>query len=324
MSKPIAIAGAGLAGLITACFFKKAPVFEAGPRAPQHRALLRFRGEEVSKITGIPFKAVKVDKAVVYGNSMYQGTCPLNLANMYSHKVTGRYVGRSIMKLESGVRFIAPDDFYDRLIEEVGEERINFNTPINDAFKFSGDQRSRPTIISTIPMQVMIKLLNMESDNQLSFAFVRQPIVVHRFKVMTPCDIYQTIYFPSDDLRTYRASITGDTVIIETIANHADSHYMAVDTELAYIVKQFGIHPNQCDLDSVEVVDQKYGKIVDMPKDMRQAVLYDMTVNHDVFSIGRFATWRNLLLDDVADDLKKMDSLIHATDYNRFKNFGHN
>ncbi len=322
MSKPIAIAGAGLAGLITACFFKKAPVFEAGPRAPQHRALLRFRGEEVSKVTGIPFKAVKVDKAVVYGNQMYQGTCPLNLANMYSHKVTGRYVGRSIMKLESGIRYIAPDDFYDRLIEEVGEERINFNTPIDEAFAFGHTHTPRPTIISTIPMQVMIKLLGMESDHQLPFAFDRQPITVHRFKVNTPCDLYQTLYFPADDLKTYRASITGDTVIVEMI-NYGNKSYLSTEHELAYIVKQFGIHPAQCDLDNVEVVDQRYGKIVDMPKDMRQAVLYDMTATHKVFSIGRFATWRNLLLDDVADDLKKLDSLIHATDYNRFKNFDH-
>ncbi|QDH49653.1 oxidoreductase [Pantoea phage Kyle] len=317
LTKSIVIAGAGLAGLITACHFKKAPVYEAGPRMPQHRALLRFRGEEVSKLTGIPFRAVRVDKAVVYGNQMHQGTCPLNLANMYSLKVTGQLSGRSIMKLETATRYIAPDDFYDRLIEEVGEDRILFETPIDEAFNFNLD--NRPSIISTIPMQVMMKITNLEHDEQIPFAFARQSISVHRFKVNVPCDIYQTIYFPAEDLKTYRASITGDTMIVEMIENGGS--YMDTDIELAYIAGKFGLHPTQVDIASAEVVDQRYGKIVDMPQDLRQAVLYELTSQFRVFSIGRFATWRNLLLDDVADDVLKVDNLIHATNYQRLKNF---
>lgn len=325
MSKQIAIAGAGLAGLIAACHFKKAEVFEAGPRIQQHRALLRFRGEDVSKVTGIPFRAVKVEKAVYFGNQMYQGTCPLDLANKYSYKVTGGYTGRSIMKLEPGVRYIAPDDFYERLIDEVGEHRIHFNTPIDKVIsdmKFGNALQGGKVIVSTIPMQIMMKLLDMESDQNIPFSFHRQNVTVHRFNVNIKCDLYQTIYFPADDLKTYRASITGNTFIIEMV--EGGKGYLATEHELAYIVKKFGIEPHQCDLDSVETVDQKYGKIVDMPTDMRQAILYDMTAKHDVFSVGRFATWRNLLLDDVVGDLKKLEALIGATDYNRFKRFNQN
>lgn len=57
MPKPI-IVGAGLSGLIAACKFPQASVFEASPseKPAGHQALLRFRNESVSRITGIPFK----------------------------------------------------------------------------------------------------------------------------------------------------------------------------------------------------------------------------------------------------------------------------
>lgn len=319
MNKNISIIGGGLAGLITACYFKNAEVYEAGSKVPQHRALLRFRGEEVSKLTGIPFRAVNVDKAVVYGNQTYQGRCPIDLANMYSLKVTGRIGSRSIMKLESATRYIAPDDFYEQLIHRVGD-RVWFDHPI-DKPCLDSLLRDGP-VISTIPMQLMMGILEMEKHAQVPFAFERQAIKVYRFKLNVPCDVYQTIYFPAADLRTYRASITGDTAIIEMINTTPygwSTAFNDMGQEVAYVMGKFGVLPHMYNDEDVELVDQKYGKIVDIPADIRHGVLFEMTMSHNVFSIGRFATWRNILLDDVAEDIKQVDQLINASDYARFK-----
>lgn len=309
MSKTPIILGGGLAGLIAACHFTNSPVYEAAPRAPQHRALLRFRGDSVSRLTGIPFRPVTVCKAVVYGNQQYHGTCPIGLSNEYSFKVTGQISGRSIMNLEKSQRFIAPDDFYDQLTDRIWN-RIHFNSPISG---LEEDEK----YISTIPLNVMLDICGLDKS-QLNFGFDRQQITVHRLKVAAKCDVFQTIYFPEPDLRTYRASLTGDTLIVEMIQRHPHGRkfdYRDEIDEVMDIARHFGLRHYMLDMDSHEVVDQKYGKIVDIPSETRHAILYQLTTDHNVYSLGRFATWRNILLDDVAEDILEVDTLLKASSY---------
>ena len=57
------IVGTGLSGLIAAHIWPNANVFELSPSPiEQHKALLRFRSDVVSQVTGIEFKRVKVRK----------------------------------------------------------------------------------------------------------------------------------------------------------------------------------------------------------------------------------------------------------------------
>lgn len=323
MKQPVMIIGGGLAGLITACHFPNSIVYEAGERAPQHKALLRFRGEEVSRITGIPFKAVTVDKAVYFRGNYYHDHCPINLANMYSMKVTNQFGSRSIMKLKTATRYIAPDDFYDQLVDKLGD-RIFFNTPVDALCGYS-----ETPIINTSPLPVMMKLAGI--DQKIDFSFDKANIRVYRFKIKRKCELYQTIYFPDYSVRTYRASITGDTLIIETIplvsvseaaveAAGGITRYRDIKlrAEVDEVLTAFGLSWSDIALEEVEKVDQKYGKIVDIPKDLRHALLLQLTMDLNVFSVGRFATWRNILLDDVAHDLAEVEKLIKANNYQKF------
>lgn len=315
MNEPIQIIGGGLAGLITACHFPNSIVYEAGPRIPQHKALLRFRGESVSRITGIPFRAVTVDKAVFYHNQYYHDRCPINLANLYSMKVTQQYGSRSILKLETATRFIAPDDFYDQLVDKLGD-RVKFDSAIDGISGYA-----EVPIINTAPLPVMLKLAGIA--DQVDFKFNKSNITVHRLKIRRPCDVYQTIYYPDPDLMTYRASITGDTLIIEMripeSIREAEGMQRAINDEIWQIAKTFGLSPmSDLDIREKETVDQRYGKIVDIPKDLRHALLLQLTMDLNVFSVGRFATWRNILLDDVAEDLLEVEKLIKANSYEKF------
>ena len=317
MSNPnIKIIGGGLAGLIAAHHFKNANVFEAGPRMQMHNALLRFRGDDVSKITGIPFRKVRVYKEIYWHGKTYQGKCPMAWANLYAKKVTGKISGRSIMKLDEADRFIAPDDFYDQMVDRLLDEgRLFFNCPV------SGEdiKRTQDGItgwINTAPLHIVLAQLG---DTGLlperESSFDRAPIAVHRYKICTPCDVYQTIYFPSHNIDVYRASITGDTLIVESInaANVVGQH----EFEMESVLRAFGLVESDIDWESETKIDQKYGKIVDMDEKARQAILFHLTDKHNIFSLGRFATWRNILLDDVAADLPRIEKMMMASDYMR-------
>ncbi|QBQ72383.1 hypothetical protein CPT_MTx_077 [Serratia phage MTx] len=311
----IKIIGGGLAGLIAAHYFKGAHVFEAGPRKQMHKALLRFRSDDVSNITGVPFRKVRVYKEVHYQGKTFQGKCPIALANMYAAKVTGAISGRSIMKLEECDRYIAPDNLYEVLCDRLESEgRLWFNQAIEGRnFKSVSEvKRSDVSWINTAPLPVILKLLGIE-DCDLMTGFKRSPIIVARYKVKTPCDVYQTIYFPDEHSSLFRASITGDILIVESM-NSFQTHNNAVSAAAA-----FGLSGKDIDFEAGEIVDQAYGKIMDLNAASRESILYQLTNKYNIFSLGRFATWRNILLDDVADDLPKIERLINASNYGREK-----
>jgi hypothetical protein len=301
------IIGAGLAGLITACKIKDADILEAGQRLERHKALLRFRDTSVSGVTGVPFKKVHVHKAIFYEGE-YHTRCNIFLANQYARKVTGAYsADRSIWNLESAERYVAPSDFYDRLVER-HSDRISWSTPLARV------DRGQPNVlISTIPLPVMLKATGFLTRH---LELVHSPIRVARYAI--PTDVYQTIYFPDPHVRLFRASISGGILILES-TNAPNGHTQAYteEDELHMAVAAFGIDFYDIDCEQLESVEQKYGKIVEIPREEREAILYELTRDYNVFSIGRFATWRNILLDDVAHDIEQIERLINASAYGR-------
>lgn len=290
------IVGAGLAGLITAHAFPTMPIVEASPEPrAMHKALLRFRSTAVGDLVGIEFKPVTVRKGIWNRGWLAPS---INSANAYSLKVTGKVLDRSIWNLQEATRFIAPDDLYERLIESVGH-RIRWKTeaPFN-----------LPTLkISTAPLPATLEACGIEHD----LTFERAPITVCRLRVLN-ADVYQTVYYPSPDTRLYRASMTGDMLIAEFVGEPEPGW-------LDDCLNSFGLM-GLLDLEMISevgVVEQKYGKIAPVDDAGRRRLIVQLTQNHDVFSIGRFATWRNILLDDVVNDITVVKRLIGASPYHR-------
>jgi hypothetical protein len=60
----------------------------------------------------------------------------------------------------------------------------------------------------------------------------------------------------------------------------------------------------------LESIDQKYGKIASIDDAVRKQLLFALTHNHTIYSLGRFATWRNILLDDVVNDIAAIKRLL--------------
>jgi hypothetical protein len=89
-----------------------------------------------------------------------------------------------------------------------------------------------------------------------------------------------------------------------------------VQSDMTEVLDAFGLVE-----DDVEVIDanhkQSYGKIAPIDEPLRRFVVENLSQQHGVYSLGRFATWRNILLDDVLQDLNVIKKLVNADSYTR-------
>ncbi|MCI0527575.1 MAG: hypothetical protein L0Y56_09050, partial [Nitrospira sp.] len=69
-------------------------------------------------------------------------------------------------------------------------------------------------------------------------------------------------------------------------------------------------------LNNIKATGQSYSKILPTDNDARREFMHWATKNHNVYSLGRFATWRpGLLLDDLVQDVRLISKWIHRQDH---------
>ncbi len=292
------IVGAGLTGLIAGYIFPNASIIERRPGpTQQHRALLRFRGDAISTLTGIPFRKVRVHKGIYSAEDGGFCACNIRLANLYALKCTGSVLNRSIWDLDPVDRFVAPEDFYERMVLSRAKQ-IEWGHPADPA---EGPQ------LSTIPLpQAVEAFLPSEEWPAEIPQFKAAPISVRRMRLNGGADVHQTIYFPGPEAGgTYRISVTGDLVIQESM--HPGHKLGMMDVEGI-----FGLPSGSLTL--IDEVEQSFGKIAPIDDRIRRELIYKLTAQANVYSVGRFATWRNILLDDVLNDLRVVKGMMEQQD----------
>lgn len=287
------IVGAGLAGMIAAHVFPTMPVVERNlyPATP-HRALLRFRSPAVGEVTGIGFNPVTVRKGIWLDGDWVEPN--IRAANLYSRKVLGVLADRSIWNTDSVTRWIAPPNFYEQLLEQVGH-RIHWGT--------HADFSTGEPVVNTAPLPVVLDEIGISYKQ----SFRRAPITVHKFAIPN-ADVYQTVYFPSPDHTLYRASITGNVLICE-FSGELDGEWWE-ELSAAFALDNVLSNP-------LESGEQRYGKIADIDDSWRKAMIARLTQEYNIFSVGRYATWRNILLDDVVHDVTVVKRLMNQSTYER-------
>jgi len=299
MSAQPMIVGAGLAGLLAAHAWPRAQVLEARPRPEAiHKAVLRFRSRAASVLTGIEFREVLVRKGIWSEGAAVAPS--IRCANLYAQKVLGRLTGdRSIWNTEPATRYIAPPDFYEQMVGVVGS-RIAWGEVVDFTL-------GKGPLVSTAPLPVTLAAVGYEAANQMNFHHA--DIHVERLRVKG-ADLFQTIYFPDAATGVYRASFTGDLLIAE------GSRAITPQDLQQNVFPAFGLLPGWGNVEAVGPPSrQSYGKIAPLEDAPRKAAMYHLTVRHNVFSLGRFATWRNILLDDVVDDIAVIKRLMRADGY---------
>lgn len=287
------ILGAGLNGCLAAMKFKEARILEYLPNPSVHKAVLRFRTEDVSQLLGIPFKKVQVQKGIVINGEFVQPS--IRNSNWYAKKVTGMAASRSIDNLEPSIRFIAPDDLHIQLLARL-HKRIEVNV------NYVPHKRDEP-VISTVPLPVLCEKLGL--DNPISTERLAKPVHVRTIK-FARAELYQTIYYPAIGFPVYRASMTGNTMIIEATSQITSRDCMKV-------INDFGLESMEHTFG--DDVIQQYGKFVPLDDIYRKRLMLKLTAEYGVYSLGRHATWRKLLLDDTPKDLEVIERLIKVDEY---------
>lgn len=296
------ILGAGLSGLIAGSLNQNASILEPFDDKPHHQALLRFRSPEIGEAVGIPFKEVKVYKGI-WHNDKPVPISPRYIA-LYSRKVSDTIAYRSITNLDTETRWIAPADFHTRLKEQC-RSQISYNFPIDEIkFEVRGE-----AFISTLPIFYLAEILNQRikvDKGKVSSIFV------NRYKIPA-CDAYMTYYYTDPTVGCYRASITGDTLIIESM-------WPIKKPDVKVVSRSFGLTGTEPEWGTeVENFEQPNGKMVPIDETMRRNLILKFTLDYNIYSLGRFAVWRNLVLDDVYKDYLKIKEMMNKDHYHYYK-----
>lgn len=305
-----------MAGLLAAHYFRheRPTVLEQAADLPDnHGALLRFRSRAVMDITGAPLREVRVRKAILEPDGLLTDKCSIRHSNSYSKKVTGLVTNRSIENLEPVTRWVAEPDFLKKLARGVD---ICFNSKFmpHDAF-----QPANHTHISTVPMKMWVDYLLGDPEFSAEVEFKSTPITTIE-TTLYDVDVHQTMYIPwmgehlGEFHKPYRVSIVGNRYLAE----YTGDDFLSGDSIEAMIQSHcfclMGFQPKHGE---VRQKTQRLGKIVPLPDDLRRHLIGKITETFNVYSVGRFATWRQILLDDVVNDLKVVERLIKSGQYGR-------
>jgi hypothetical protein len=217
-------------------------------------------------------------------------------------------------------RFIAPHDFHEQLAGLLGD-RLKLGstvTGIESAHMLINCQpvyrASYSNAISTIPLKVLQSEAGIGNTHEFYI-----PPTDFKSKAITTLtlelegvDAHQTIYFPDMRLGVYRASIVGSRMIVE-VTDHgwvpSCHHNMLVD-----VYRAFGLDvPAEFEFSANE---QKLGKILPISDDSkRRNAILQMTQRFGIYSLGRFACWRNTIMDDVYEDILNIRSMMERDSY---------
>lgn len=289
-----------MAGLLAGCLNQDHIIFEKGPeRESDHKALFRCKTDAIGKILGIPFKEVTVQKSIFMDGQEVQPSP--RITNMYSKKVTGQISNRSIFNIDTCKRFIPPSNFIDILKSRC---KIRYEHTVKCSENFIPHHTP---VISTMPLPNTLSLVDYED---IEADWGHKKIYVKRMHIPN-CDTYCTVYYPNRDNDAYRASIDGDTLIIESVGEHVD---------MVEISNSLGIDVAGKPINWWHNSEQPFGKISEINEYLRRKYITDLTLKYGIYSLGRFATWRpKVMLDDVLNDIFVIKRLINNGDYETLK-----
>ena len=284
------IVGAGMAGLLAGCMIRDHHIIESQPSLPNnHHAVLRFRSSVVGDVVGIPFKKVRMMKCV----QSWQNPVADQLS--YSYKTNGTAQLRSAISAtgELSDRFIAPSDFIQRMAEMC---TIQLGTD------FDPNLSPGSPIISTMPMPALMLALGWKNIPEFK---THKGFILQRS--LKDVDAYCTVYDPDPSSAITRVSITGDKLIAELAWPQETGKVLARAMDLLGLPDRLVIASND------GWREQKYAKILPISDDVRKNFIMWATEKFDIYSLGRFATWRpGLLMDDIVNDVRVIQRLING------------
>jgi len=279
-----------------------------------HKALFRFQNADLGALLGIDLIEIIVYKAIYYRGKVYTESNIL-FSNLYSLKTVEALIIKSIKDLTPRMRWLPKTRGHFResrinrgwikvlpgRVSQVGLGWVSYEA---EDCKGKGEIDC-DTIISTLPMEFVVNCLGLDLDERIKFK--SSPIFIYRADFEPEFnELCQTIYFPDLEFPVYRASIDFKEIIIEAIRE-------CKEEELLEVLGAFGL--SKIHLPGKGTFDcfiQKYGKIKPLQDEVRQTLLYKLTTDYNIYSLGRFALWKNLKADEILQDAQKIKKYIES------------
>lgn len=295
------VVGAGMAGLLAAAMLRDeaTEVIEQQDSLPNnHSAVLRFRSSIIADTLNIPFKKVKVYRGIVPWRNHVADSMS------YSLKTNGSRTMRSILNADERMvdRFIAPPDLIRRMAAKV-QCPISFGL----SAEFTRDFTPKIPWVSTIPMPALMKQLNYHDIPDFNWKPGTNVIIQ-----LANVSAYCSLYTPDPELPFARLSLTAHELIAECY-DDIDLTENELHNLVLSAIYQFGISENE--VMSVEQQSQRYAKILPIDERVRKHFIMWASENYNIYSLGRFATWRpGLLLDDLVQDVRVIQRLASGSE----------
>jgi hypothetical protein len=89
-------------------------------------------------------------------------------------------------------------------------------------------------------------------------------------------------------------------------------HPFTIENYIFEALKDFGIYDPV--LANIIQKPQSFGKITPIAEEPRKEFILAMSDLYKVYSVGRYATWRNILLDDLVQDIQQVEKLFTQRD----------
>ena len=321
----IVIIGAGIAGLIAESYFKgdlNNDIWVFDPKSSglfsNHKAVMRLRDKRILNYLPCKLEEITVYKAICKDGVLYNES-NIMLNNLYSIKMSNSLSERSLSSLGKVKRYLITKVFdidkrnHQKL--EVAKFSVeDFGGKMYNTINLSDGPPSiaYDICISTIPMPSLLKILDLSNSYDVEFKY--SAISINTYDLNIKSDVNQTIYFTKDHNLydyPYRATIENNKLIIESKLSKAyddkGEWQLGIFND---VIKSFGLRINDVDTESVENSIQPIGKISPIDDDIRKKIMMDLTDKFNIYSFGRFATWRQLRIDQILDDIEKIGLLV--------------
>jgi len=161
-------------------------------------------------------------------------------------------------------------------------------------------------IISTMPMPLMMGMHNYTGPE-----FKSLPVwtIKCEFRGITS-SVCQTLYQATYN-SWYRATIHGQELTLEFMFDPSEAMHPRLWADS--VMPKFGINQDVLGawkLGGAVLNKLNIGKILPIDEAARKRFMLWLTEHHGIYSLGRFATWRNILLDDIVKDVKRIEAMI--------------
>lgn len=302
----ILIIGAGISGFIAAGAFDEmydvTIVDAAGEKSTpfaDHKAVLRLRSDEIKNYVDCSLRQITARKQVLHDGILHDSpTSDMNRS--YSLKCYKRVGKRSLNELGYVKRFeIENISLKERYKIQFKKQVVQIGSDRQVLFA-DGSKATYDVCISSMPLPSMLNAVYGVAKRDMVPVLKSRPVFIKRCRLSRPINENRTIYFTQPDF-PYRATIAETVLIVESMHPIRES-----DTQ--HVADVFGL--SQSNLTDWSTHKQSYGKIIPLKTQIRQYILEDLSERFSIYSLGRFAIWKPIRVDQVVSHMQQIMALI--------------